>query len=141
LATPGSTLPPRPPLNLHSSGLCPLWTLPDAFASGYSLPFINNKLSPSLYLGTDMLFLFISVFFFIQYAYITLCIHLHTNTYNLDSQRRESISVFLISCCILFRLLISSSIHPPANDAIQKPSPLRPTRTSAESLCIGRRLL
>lgn len=78
LATPGSTLPPRPPPNLHSSGLCPLWTLPDAFASGYSLPFINNKLSPSLYLGTDMLFLFISVFFF-----HSVCIYhfMHTSTH------------------------------------------------------------
>lgn len=74
-ATPGPPPPPHFPY-LPGSGPRPSWTLPDVFASVCSLPFIYRRLSPSLYLGTDMSFLFISFF-----NSVCLCHFMHTYTY------------------------------------------------------------
>lgn len=53
-----------PTLSSQNSGACPLWTLPDAPASGYALfPFICNKLSPLAYVGPIIFLSFYFSFF------------------------------------------------------------------------------
>jgi hypothetical protein len=52
------------PLSSHALGSHPLWPLPDVPASGYVLPFINNKLSPPAHLGMVVSFLFCFFFSF-----------------------------------------------------------------------------